>query len=522
MSTPPPGRVSDLPDFVDRHRTSHGPHAPGVAAAVVSLDGDLAATTGCADIAAGLPVTEDTVFRIASISKPILAIALLRLEKRGILSRSDELRKHLPNMPDYGTPILLDHLLHHRSGLHEKLELLSLGGADHADHMDLSTVMALFARQRSLNFDVDRGYLYCNTGFTLLSDIMERVTERPFEEILRREVFDPLGMPQSQVARSDDMIVRGMARGYVGPPDGRTHGHYGFPVRGEGGVVSTLAELITFVRALLRDGVPDVRVSDLAAGNSGDGLWYGAGFVCRRLNGVLMMGHSGHLPGFKSEIAVLPDEGIGTVWLTNDDRADSFGANLALVRKALGLEGPHRDPIPPPLRGRWIDKSDGAILDIAEDGCSAALFGDPFPLFSRGPGRWVAEADVIDLALESVAGDLRLRQGGRELGPLSRAAGEEATKGQDAICGCFHCPETETTLSIQHADAGFFVDTAGPHRHRRVEPATHLGEGRLLWIPHRRPWPVWYTIRPAGSTGDVSEILISSARMRNLRAFRVD
>jgi hypothetical protein len=286
-------------------------------------------------------------------------------------------------------------------------------------------------------------------------------------------------------------------------------------------VVSTLSDLIAFVRALLRDGVPDVKIGDLAAGTPGDGLWYGCGFVCRRLNGVLMMGHSGHLPGFKSEFALLPDEAIGAVWLTNDDGADAFGATLALVRKATGIDGTNCDPVPASLRGRWIDNSDGAILDIAPDGCSAALFGDAYPLVSRGPGRWVAEADVIDLALETVAGDLRLRQGGRELGALSRASGEETPRDQDAICGRFHCPEAETTLSIRRAGAGFFVDTDGPHRQRRDEPATLLGEGQLLWVPHRRPWPVWYTIRPAGSTADVSEILVSSARMRNLRAFRV-
>jgi len=125
---------------------------PGRAIGIIQSDDNQKIVTGLADIGVARKVAVNTRFRIASLSKPMLSIALSGLENRRRLSLNDPLSKHLPELPHLPPELTLRTLLAHRGGWHEKLELLALAGADHSDPVDKETIQKLLRSQRETNF----------------------------------------------------------------------------------------------------------------------------------------------------------------------------------------------------------------------------------------------------------------------------------------------------------------------------------------------------------------------------------
>ncbi|MCB0837049.1 MAG: serine hydrolase, partial [Bacteroidetes bacterium] len=168
---------------------------PGGAVAVAK-DGKIVFSKGygMANLEYHIPNEPATVFHIASVSKQFTTFAILLLEKDGKLSLDDDIRKYLPEIPDFGTKITLRHLAHHTSGLRDQWNLLALAGWRLDDVITLDHVMALMSRQKDLNFEPGEEYLYCNSGFTLLAEIVSRVSGKSFAEFTRERIFTPLKM----------------------------------------------------------------------------------------------------------------------------------------------------------------------------------------------------------------------------------------------------------------------------------------------------------------------------------------
>ena len=130
---------------------------------------------GMANLEHDMPIMPDTVFRIASVSKQFTAMSLLLLEQDGVLSLDDDIRKYLPDMPDYGRPISIRHLVQHSSGIRDYEGITTLLGIAYEDTYIKQEVLDLLARQKALNFAPGERYLYSNSGYLLLGEIVERV-----------------------------------------------------------------------------------------------------------------------------------------------------------------------------------------------------------------------------------------------------------------------------------------------------------------------------------------------------------
>ena len=151
------------------------PGSPGATLGLVR-DGELVLqdSAGLASIELGVPIGDDTAFRIASDSKQFTCAAILLLAAEGRLSVADDIRAHLPDVPDLGAPISLDQLMHNCSGLRDMLDLMRLGGADLAWPATPDQLLAAIGRQRSLNFPPGTRFLYSNSGFLLLGRVWRR------------------------------------------------------------------------------------------------------------------------------------------------------------------------------------------------------------------------------------------------------------------------------------------------------------------------------------------------------------
>lgn len=171
---------------------------------------------GMADLDHDVVITPSSVFHVASMSKQFTATLILLLAQEGKLSLDDEARKYIPELPDFGDRITIRHLIHHTSGLRDQWDLLGLAGWRYS--LDLITdedVLSVMARQKDLNFRPGDRYLYCNTGYTLLAQIVKRVIGRSLRDFTAARIFEPLGMKNTHFRDDHAEIVKGMAYGYV-------------------------------------------------------------------------------------------------------------------------------------------------------------------------------------------------------------------------------------------------------------------------------------------------------------------
>src|SRR6266581_8624989 len=191
--------------------------APGCAVSVMKAGKILYARGyGMADVAHGIPLTPGTPVNVASTSKPFTALAVLLLESDGKLRLDDDVRRYVPEVPDFGHLITIRMLLNHTSGLRELANLFYFSGWRSSDEEYKSDVLAMISRQRALNHVPGAEFAYNSTGYTLLGLVVERVSGVSFRRFVIDRIFTPLGMTHSDVQEDVDQVVAHRATGYWG------------------------------------------------------------------------------------------------------------------------------------------------------------------------------------------------------------------------------------------------------------------------------------------------------------------
>ena len=294
---------------------SYNARTPGAAVAVVK-DGEVVFSKGygMADLGHDIPITTRTVFNIASVSKQFTAFAIYLLESEGRISFEDDVRKYIPELPDYGAVIKVRHLLAHTSGLRDQAAMMSLAGWRPGDVQTTEQIMRLVAKQKGLNFTPGSAFNYSNTGYTLLAEIIRRATGTPFSAYVGQKIFAPLGMTSTRVQTNHEEIVRHAAESYE-----RINGrYYRQPLNeanaGPSNVLTTVEDLAKWVLNFER---PSVGTSQLIrAFNEPSRLDNGAKVVLRVVDGdtilhakgqnvssykgVTNISHGGHAGSFRT------------------------------------------------------------------------------------------------------------------------------------------------------------------------------------------------------------------------------
>lgn len=169
---------------------------------------------GLANLDWGIPISTSTVFDIGSVSKQFTASAVVLLHIDGILTLDDDARKWVPELPDYGNQITIRHLLNHTSGIRDYLTLMTLAGRGFLDVFDEFDGVELIAQQKALNFDPGEEYLYSNSGYLLLANIVRQASGMSVRQYLEERFFDPLGMAHSSIWDDNTEVVGNRATGY--------------------------------------------------------------------------------------------------------------------------------------------------------------------------------------------------------------------------------------------------------------------------------------------------------------------
>lgn len=307
--------------FLDLDRTD----SPGCALGVVR-EGALVYATGygSANLDHEIPITPHTVFYMGSVSKQFTAGAVALAARLGHLSLDDDVRRWVPELPDYGTPVTIRRLVHHTSGLRDYLTLRSLAGQPLEVPSSDEETIELLARQRALNFPPGERYLYSNSGYFLLAEILERATGLTLREFGELHFFHPLGMWNSHFHDDADHVVRYRATAYSrdADADGFHMNHsWTFAQVGSGGLYSNVVDMARWDADYYAEeaGGPGFTDQLLERGvlADGDTLPYAFGLTHGEYRGLRTVGHGGSLAGFRTNLLRFPDEGTTVLVLCN-------------------------------------------------------------------------------------------------------------------------------------------------------------------------------------------------------------
>jgi len=296
---------------------------PGCAVGVRENGRDvLARGYGMADLEHDVRITPDSIFEGGSVSKQFTAAAVLLLAREGKLSIDDPVRKHVPELPDYGKPLLIRHMLNHTSGLRDWGSVESIAGWPRTSRVYTHAhVLDIVSRQRALNFDPGTNWSYSNTGFNLAAIIVSRVSGMPFPDFTRDRLFKPLGMTHTSWRDDHARIVKGRALGY----EKRGNAYYSdMPfedVYGNAALLTTVGDLLKWNENFEKPVVGDRAFIDeqQQPGKFSDGRphLYAFGLYARTYRGVREIAHSGSTAGYRAFLARYPDQHLSVALLCN-------------------------------------------------------------------------------------------------------------------------------------------------------------------------------------------------------------
>src|SRR5882724_8628299 len=224
------------------------PGSPGAVVAVMRGGTvELCKGYGLASIEHGVPITPQTRFRIASVSKQFTVTTALLLAAEGTLGLSDPPHKYLRELKPL--PVTIDQMMRNSSGLPDFLELLRLGGHGLDKPARTADFLAAAAHNGHLNFAPGSRFLYSNTNFLLLGLIIERLTKQKLGDVMAERLFKPLGMTSTMLAAEIDAVIPNLATGYLGDDKaGFRRAAHAYPQGGEGGLTSSVEDLLIWSR----------------------------------------------------------------------------------------------------------------------------------------------------------------------------------------------------------------------------------------------------------------------------------
>ncbi len=321
--------------------------APGIAVAI-EKDGSVVYKKGfgIANLEYRIPITPASVFHIASVSKQFTVFSILLLEKEGKLSLDDDIRKYVPELPDYGYKITLRNLANHTSGIREVYDLCNLIGANYNDLITNSQAFKLIISQRSLNFIPGTEYEYCNSGYILLAKIVERVSGKSFAEFTSERIFKPLKMNNSFFLDDPEKIIKNKVYSYYESGSSFKKSLMNFSLVGSTGLNTNVEDLslwaMNFERPVIGDSSIFNKMKEKSKLNNGEIISYALGQEVKEYKGLNVIFHGGGDAGYRSYLLRIPKYKFSVIILGNGQSFNPLDVAYNIVDYYLeGKEDKH-------------------------------------------------------------------------------------------------------------------------------------------------------------------------------------
>ena len=508
------------------------PDAPGCALGV-ARDGRmlLERAWGSADLERHIANTPATIFEAGSVSKQFTATAILLLVRDGRLSLDDDVRRWIPELPNYGSPVTLRHLLHHTSGFRDWGSVSGIAGwPRNTRALNHAHVLAIISRVRELNFPPGTEYDYSNTNYNLLAMVVERASGTPFPAFTRDRLFAPLGMTSTSWRDDAMRLVPNRALSYSSAA-GRWRGERAIEnIFGNCCLLTTVGDLLKWNAAFdsTRLGGSGLREAQERRGvlTNGRQITYAAGLNVGVYRGQPYVAHSGATSGYRAYAVRYPAAALSVAVLCNAGTADPESLGDAVAAQLIDF-----DSIAPPARPARVSVAPDAIADkpglyrnrrtmraqrfVVRDGRLQTEGG--IELIPQSPTVFAAATGGNRVHFDRRRGrnghyNLRLVTPANDTVPADFV--EEADTSRAALAalvGTYYSEEADATLTVEADSTGALILRRAPDARSRLQPRYRDGfeslAGMLVFA------------RDAG--GRVTRMLLTAPRVRNLRFRRM-
>jgi len=315
------------------------PNQAGTAIAIIENDKTIFEYYhGYADIENSTKNNGNTVFELASVSKQFTAMAIAKLAEEKKLSVEDDIRIYFPELPRYKTPIKVKHLLNHTSGIIDSEYPLALAGFE-KDPIGINRVLNFLQNTPEQYFEPGSEFAYSNDGYTLLGELIERITAQSFKDWTKQHMFDPLQMKSTIVRDAPEIVIPNRAISYIGATN-EDRLSFDFYAPGGCSIRSSIHDLIKWVNYLDQGYHSNEalfkRINKLEKLTNGDLAEYAYGNFISDFRGIKRISHLGLSAGFRTSIARFPDENLSFIYLGNDGEWRNYYLSQKIYEILLG------------------------------------------------------------------------------------------------------------------------------------------------------------------------------------------
>ena len=400
--------AKDTADKVEQIFARYKPQNPG-AQLTVSKNGVIlfSKAWGMANLENNIAMSMNNVTEAGSVSKQFTAAAILMLEAQTKLSLDDDIRKYIPEMPDYGVPITIKHLMHHSSGLRDWGSIAELAGWPRTTKTyHNEDALEIIVRQKTLNNKPGDEFGYSNSNFNLQGLIVERVSGMTLAEFCNKTIFTPAGMSQTEWRDNFKKIVPNRAIAYE-----KKSGTYytDMPneyVYGHGGLLTTTEDLCKWVDfySSAKLGGPALLKKQIETDNFNDSTKnvYAAGLRILKAKGYDVYRHNGATASYRASLEYFPQVGLTIAGLSNtsefDSSYDAFSQleDIFLPAKSIAVKPAELKLDTAKLSlfaGAYRSVKSGEGLKISFE--KGRFFGNNFPLLAIAQNIFRFGADVL-------------------------------------------------------------------------------------------------------------------------------
>lgn len=300
---------------------------PGLAIGVIKNDElVIQKQFGLANMEHQIPITSETSFHVASVSKQFTAFAILLLENEGKLSLNDDIRKYIPEMKEFQNKITIQNLLTHTSGLKDQWNLLRLAGWRLNDFIDNNQVLEILYRQETLNFEPNESFMYSNSGYTLLAEIVSRVSNMSFSNYTKEYIFIPLEMYNTQFIDQEGQIIKNKSYSYYKEDSFFIEDVFNNTSVGATNLSTTIEDLSKWTINFSKQNIGNRKIFEKMESqvklNNGDSYGYANGQFINEYNGLKRIEHSGQDASYQAYLARFPDLNLSLVFMNNNSGID--------------------------------------------------------------------------------------------------------------------------------------------------------------------------------------------------------
>ena len=297
-------------------------NSAGVAIGIIQ-DGKLIYTKayGMGNLDYNIPLSASSKFYIASTAKQFTAACIALLSMEGKIDLDDEIQKYIPELPEYENKITIRNLIHHTSGLRDYLELMDMRGQSFEDYFTINDGLKLIAKQNTTNFIPGDEYLYSNSGYIILAEIVNRISGMTIRQYAQKNIFQPLGMTNTFFNDDHSQITKNRVISYRNQSDTLKRFVQNFDALGDGNLLTTINDIYLWDQNFYHHKVGGKELNDLISTqgvlNNGNTINYAFGLIQEKYKGLKTVYHGGGFLGFRTQFIRFPEQNFSVIVFAN-------------------------------------------------------------------------------------------------------------------------------------------------------------------------------------------------------------